>query len=99
MRIDFALKHLCLVKSRSIAKALCDDGRVWVDGAAVRPSQSVTGGTRITIRFRERTVTVELLQAPQKQLSKSVAVDYYRRVETPLADGPETSDEDDRSDW
>jgi ribosomal 50S subunit-recycling heat shock protein len=99
MRIDLALKHLCLVKSRSIAKSLCDDDRVLVDGTPVRPSQSVAGGSRITIHFRARTVTVELLQIPRKQLSKSAAVDYYRRVETPPADGPERSAEDDRRNW
>ena len=95
MRIDLTLKYLCLVKTRSIAKTLCDDGRVRVDGDSVRPSQRVAENCRITIHYRAGTVTVELLQLPQKQLSKSAAVDYYRRVETPRMDAPEKADGDD----
>jgi len=95
MRIDLTLKYLGLVKTRSIAKTLCDDGRVLVDGDSVRPSHRVAEGGRITIHYRAGAVTVELLQLPQKQLSKSAAVDYYRRVETPRTDAPEKADGDD----
>jgi ribosomal 50S subunit-recycling heat shock protein len=83
MRIDLALKHLCLVKSRSSAKSLCDNHKVLVDGNTVRASHRVGAGDRITIHFRARTLTVELLETPRKQLSKSSAVDYYRPVEAP----------------
>ncbi len=86
MRIDLALKHLCLVKSRSVAKSLCDNRKVVIDGNTVRASHRVSAGERITIHFRARTLTVELLETPRKQLSKSAAVDYYRPVETPRTD-------------
>jgi ribosomal 50S subunit-recycling heat shock protein len=95
MRIDLALKSLCLVKTRSIAKTLCDAGRILVDGRAVRPSHRVDVGQRITIHFRAQTVTVELSQIPPKQLSKSAAVDYYRRVETPRTEERSTPDGED----
>lgn len=87
MRVDLTLKYLCLVKSRSIAKSLCEKGFVLVDGRTVRPSAKAVPGNRITVRFRRRTLTFELLASPGKQLSKSAAVDYYRPVETPRADG------------
>ena len=95
MRIDLALKSLCLVKTRSIAKSLCDNGRILIDGRSVRPSHRVETGQRVTIHFRARTVTIELVQIPPKQLSKSAAVDYYRRVETPLADAQSAPDGED----
>lgn len=98
MRIDLALKYLCLLKTRSIAKSLCDDRRVLINGSPVRPSQTVSEGQRITIQLRRRTVTVELLAVPRKQLSKSAAVDYYRRVDPPGTDAP-AADEDDWRDW
>jgi ribosomal 50S subunit-recycling heat shock protein len=88
MRIDLVLKYLCLVKSRSIAKALCDGGRVLVDGKAARPSVNVAEGAHVTVVFRRRAVTVELVQVPRKQLSKTAAVDYYRPVDTPDSDSP-----------
>jgi len=99
MRVDLVLKYLCLVKSRSVAKTLCDNGLVLVDGAPVRPSSRVEAGRRITVRFRRDTVTLELLDIPRKQLSKTAALDYYRRVETPPADARESSDGLDDDDW
>lgn len=99
MRIDLTLKYLCLVKTRSVAKALCDDGRVLLDGNPARPSRIVAAGSRITIRFRARTVTVELTELPRKQLSKSAALDYYRPVETPRSDEPQAPEGDDWREW
>ena len=83
MRIDLTLKYLCLVKSRSIAKTLCEREAVLVNGKTVRPSAAVPEGARITIRFARNTKTIELLEIPEKQLSKSAALDYYRLVDTP----------------
>lgn len=88
MRIDLALKHLCLVKSRSSVKHLCDDGAVRVNDLQAKPSSTVRTGDQITIRFPHRTVTVELLDVPEKQLSKSVSPTYYQMI----------SDEDTRKD-
>ena len=86
MRVDLVLKYLCLVKSRSMAKTLCDRGQVFVDGRAVRASAGVGEGSRITVQLKARTFSVELVQVPQKQLSKTSAVDYYRPVDTPSAE-------------
>lgn len=94
MRIDVVLKYLCLVKSRSIAKALCEKQLVLVDGQPVRSAAQAIGGRRVTIQFPRRPLTVELLEIPRKQLSKTAALDYYRRVETPPADAPAGIDED-----
>jgi ribosomal 50S subunit-recycling heat shock protein len=83
MRIDLVLKYLCLVKSRSIAKSLCDQGRVLVDGEAVKSSSRVQEGDRVTIQFDRDSVTVSIETVPEKQLSKARALTYYRRVGTP----------------
>jgi len=82
-RLDLVLKHLCLAKSRSMAKSLCDAGRVLVNGTAARASGKVSPGDRVTIQFHGRTVTFEVADVPEKQLSKAVAPDYYRAIETP----------------
>jgi ribosomal 50S subunit-recycling heat shock protein len=83
MRIDLALKYLCLVKSRSIAKNLCAKDRILADGRPVQPASAVRAGERVTIRFPERAVTVRILAVPEKQLSKAAALAYYELVETP----------------
>jgi ribosomal 50S subunit-recycling heat shock protein len=89
MRIDLVLKYLCLVKSRSIAKSLCDDQRVFLNGAAVRSSATVRAGDRVTVHFARRSVSVEVETVPEKQLSKSNALTYYRSVETPVSERQE----------
>jgi len=83
VRIDLTLKYLCLVKSRSIAKTLCEREAVLVNGKTVRPSAAVPEGARITIHFARNARTIELLRVPEKQLSKTAALDYYRLVDTP----------------
>ena len=93
MRVDLILKYLCLVKSRSMAKILCDRQLVLVDGRPVRPAASVAAGSQITIHFRKRTLSLELLDIPRKQLSKTAALDYYRPVDTPSTTSrPEAGD-------
>lgn len=86
MRIDLVLKYLCLVKSRSLAKTLCDRGRVLIDGEPARPSADIHDGARVSLLLPRRTLTVEISRVPEKQLSKAKALDYYRRVETPPGD-------------
>lgn len=98
MRVDLTLKYLCLVKSRSIAKSLCERRLVLVDGEPARPAARVGVGSRITVHLRRRTHTIELLDIPRKQLSKTAAVDYYLRVETPDTDARSGGDDDDEWD-
>jgi ribosomal 50S subunit-recycling heat shock protein len=78
VRIDLVLKYLCLAKSRSAAKSLCDDGRVQVNGAAARAASIVHAGDRIRIRFAEKTLEVEIVDVPARQASKAEAPRHYR---------------------
>ncbi len=80
MRLDLVLKFLCLAKSRSAAKALCDHGEVRINGAEARAASIVRAGDVIAIRASERSITVELLEIPGKQMSKADAPRHYRVV-------------------
>ena len=80
MRVDLALKYLCLVKSRSSVKHLCDDGVLLVNDRPVKPSATLRAGDRVTIRSGHRNLTIELLNVPDRQLSKSVSSAYYTRL-------------------
>ena len=44
MRVDLALKYLCLVKSRSSVKHLCDDDSVLVNEQPVKPAATLRTG-------------------------------------------------------
>jgi ribosomal 50S subunit-recycling heat shock protein len=87
MRIDLLLKYLCLVKSRSIAKSLCDKGAVRIFERPVRPSNQVRVNDHITLDTRGGTLVVEIQEIPNKQLSRTLAPTYYRRIAwTPKSD-------------
>jgi len=81
VRIDLVLKYLCLAKSRSSAKALCDRGAVLVNGATARAASLIDPGDRIELRVPERTVHIEIIEVPARQTSKTDAPKYYRLVE------------------
>lgn len=80
MRIDLVLKYLCLAKSRSIAKSLCDEGRVRVNDAVARAAATIHPGDRVAIRLAERTLEVEILEVPERQASRAEAPRYYRVI-------------------
>lgn len=80
MRVDLVLKYLCLARSRSLAKHLCDDGRVTINGVATRASSRVTTNDRLHIRFDRSQLDIELLRVPNRQLSKAVAPEFYRVI-------------------
>ena len=64
-----------------MAKSFADQGLLLVNDAPTRPATTIHTGDRITIRFRKRTLTVELREVPQKQLSKESARDYYQVID------------------
>jgi ribosomal 50S subunit-recycling heat shock protein len=80
MRIDLLLKYLCLTKSRSSAKNLCDKGSVLVNGKAVRPSAMAKVGDRITVNKRGGTLEIRILQLPDRQVSRAAAPECYERI-------------------
>lgn len=80
MRIDLALKYLCLSKSRSNVKTLCDKDELRVNGHPAKPSQPLRTGDRVSVERRGESLTIEILDIPDKQLSKSDARAYYRYI-------------------
>jgi len=91
MRVDLALKYLCLVKSRSSVKHLCDDDSVLVNDQPAKPAATLRVGDRITIRFPHRILTIGLVAVPERQMSKSAAPAYYEKISDI---GTEDEDED-----
>ena len=89
LRVDVLLHRLCLTRSRSEAKAACEAGAVLLDGRKARPSDTAMAGRHIEIRYPSRTLEVELLAAPGKNVSKQAARELYRvirdeRIEPPI---------------
>jgi ribosomal 50S subunit-recycling heat shock protein len=80
MRVDLALKYLCLAKSRSSVKTLCDKQALLVNGRPTKASANLHANDRVTIDRGDRTLSVTIVEVPEKQLSKAKAREYYRVV-------------------
>jgi ribosomal 50S subunit-recycling heat shock protein len=70
MRLDKFLKLSRLIKRRTVAKDVSDQGRVWINGKEAKASSAVKTGDELTIRFGQKSVTVrveQLLENPRKE--------------------------------
>jgi ribosomal 50S subunit-recycling heat shock protein len=76
--LDLFLKTSRLIKRRAIARAMCDTGRVLVNGRDAKPAKEVRRGDVITIRFSTRTVALEVLLVPALSSKKIRPEDAYR---------------------
>ena len=60
MRVDKFLKVSRLIKRRTVAKDVSDQGRVLINGREAKPSSSVKLGDEITVQFGQKLVTVRV---------------------------------------
>lgn len=62
MRVDKFLKTSRLVKRRTLAKEVCAQGRVSIDGRPCKAGTEVKVGDMLTIRFGQKELTVQIEQ-------------------------------------
>lgn len=62
MRIDKFLKVSRLIKRRTLAKQVADQGRVDINGKVAKASSVVQEGDEVAIRFGQKVVTVKVDQ-------------------------------------
>ena len=60
MRLDKFLKVSRLIKRRTVAKDVSDQGRVWINGRDAKASSVVKVGDEIAIQFGQKKVTVRV---------------------------------------
>lgn len=58
MRLDKFLKVSRLIKRRTLAKQVADQGRITIDGKVAKASSDVAPGNELAIRFGQKIVTV-----------------------------------------
>jgi ribosomal 50S subunit-recycling heat shock protein len=82
LRIDQFLKVARIVKRRSLAKELCDDGVVKVNGAPAKPSREVKVGDVIEVDTISRFLKFRVLEVPiSKSVSKKKARELVEIIE------------------
>jgi len=70
MRLDKFLKLSRLIKRRTVAKDVTEQGRVLVNGKEAKAGTAVKVGDEITIRYGNKRVTVRvenLIESPRKE--------------------------------
>ncbi len=80
MRIDKFLKVSRIIKRRTIAKDVCEDERIYINGKPVKPSKEVKVGDIVTVRFGNRSLSVKVLYI-DSVVTKAQAEDMYEIVE------------------
>jgi ribosomal 50S subunit-recycling heat shock protein len=72
MRVDLYLKLMGITKTRMLAKRLCDQGKVFLGGKAIKPSQEILAGETIDIFLPQKELKLKITEIPTlKSVAKS----------------------------
>ncbi|WP_019536411.1 RNA-binding S4 domain-containing protein [Paenibacillus ginsengihumi] len=76
MRLDKFLKLSRLIKRRTVAKDVSEQGRVWINGREAKPSSAVKIGDELTVQFGQKSVTVRVEQLTESTRKEDAAKMY-----------------------
>lgn len=76
MRLDKFLKVSRLIKRRTLAKEVSDQGRIKVNGQQAKASTTVKVGDELEVRFGQKLVTVKINRL-QETTKKEEAAEMY----------------------
>lgn len=77
MRLDKFLKVSRVIKRRTLAKEVCDAGRVTINGRPAKAGTEVNPGDRLAIDFGRRQLEIEVVEV-REQVRASEAKELYR---------------------
>lgn len=85
MRLDKFLKVSRIIKRRSVAKEITDQGRILVNDLPAKSSTKVKVGDTLTIKFGNKTETVKINRIVETT-KKSEAEDMYEILDETYAE-------------
>jgi ribosomal 50S subunit-recycling heat shock protein len=85
MRLDKFLKVSRLIKRRTVAKDVSEQGRVLINGRESKPSSAVKIGDEITVQFGQKLVTVKVEKLVETTRKDEAAGMYTLLREEPVA--------------
>ncbi|MDI3256771.1 MAG: RNA-binding S4 domain-containing protein [Kyrpidia sp.] len=88
MRLDKFLKVSRLIKRRTVAKELCDQGRVQINGRTGKAGSEVEAGDVLTIAYGGKTVKVRVLDL-REHVAKEETGQLFTVLEERRAQNPE----------
>ena len=93
MRLDKYLKISRLIKRRTVAKEIADQGRISINGKVAKSSTDVATNDELEIRFGNKTVTVKVVKIVETTKKEESADMYEVLRETYAQDFREIGDE------
>ena len=93
MRLDKYLKVSRLIKRRTVAKDISDQGRISINGKVAKSSSDVSTNDELEIRFGNKTLTVKVLKIVETT-KKDEAADMYEIVSETFAQDFRTDSDD-----
>ncbi|KAJ3197125.1 hypothetical protein HK101_005865 [Irineochytrium annulatum] len=85
MRLDKFLKVSRLIKRRTVAKDVSEQGRVLVNGREAKPSANVKVGDELTVQFGQKLVTVKVERIAESTKKDEASSLYTLVKEEPIA--------------
>ncbi|ATO49484.1 MULTISPECIES: RNA-binding S4 domain-containing protein [Brevibacillus] len=93
MRLDKFLKVSRLIKRRTLAKDVCDQGRVEINERTAKASSNIKVGDSISIRFGQKIVTVKVEEIKENARKDEAASLYTVIGEVPVPRDEKEEDE------
>ncbi|MNS43626.1 Heat shock protein 15 [compost metagenome] len=84
MRLDKFLKVSRLIKRRTVAKDVSEQGRVLINDREAKPSSSVKVGDEITVQFGQKLVTVRVERLAENTRKEEASSLYTLVKEEPI---------------
>jgi ribosomal 50S subunit-recycling heat shock protein len=84
MRLDKFLKLSRLIKRRTVAKDVSDQGRVWINGRDAKASSAVKIGDELSIQFGQKKVTIRVEVLTESTRKEDAAGMYTLLKEEPF---------------
>ena len=85
MRLDKFLKVSRIIKRRTIAKKIADQGRILVNGKEAKSSTKVAPGDELTIKFGNKTTVLKIDQV-EDTTKEADAADLYTLIKEEYAE-------------
>lgn len=70
MRLDKYLKEARIIKRRTVANALCDNDKVFVNRVVKKAFYEVNLDDKITIKYGDKEITHEVKELPYERKKK-----------------------------
>ena len=77
LRLDKYLWAIRIFKTRSLASAACDSGKVKLNGASVKAAKNVSIGDEYEIKTEARKWIIKVTDLLQNRMAYAEAINYY----------------------